>query len=164
MFTIIKEFPKYQINEEGIIRNIKFGRIMKIGTHTKKKTGITYKRLSLRKDKKQYNTLLHRLLAMTFIPNPDNLPDVDHSDSNSLNNTLNNLRWSSSSENQQNRGVNKNNKLGIKNICYDKVKNRYKFKKTVKGKLIEKSFKTLDEAIECKDNWYNNNFSEYNRK
>ena len=164
MFKIIKEFPKYEINEEGIIRNIKTGRIMKIGTHTQKKTGLTYKRLSLKKDKKQYNTLLHRLLAMTFIPNPDNLPDVDHSDSNSLNNTLNNLRWSSSSENQQNRGVNKNNKLGIKNISYCKTHNLYRFNKIVKGKVIQEYFKTLEEAIECKDNWYANNFSEYNRK
>tara|TARA_R110000772_G_scaffold249822_1_gene364393 strand:- start:44 stop:538 length:495 start_codon:yes stop_codon:yes gene_type:complete len=164
MFKIIKEFPKYEINENGIVRNIKTGRIMKTCIHTSNITSYQHKILGLRKDKKRSTQKLHRLLAETFIPNPDNLPDVDHSDNNSLNNTLTNLRWSSKSENQRNRRVQKNNKLGIKNICYDKVKNRYKFKKTVKGKLIEKSFKTLDEAIECKDNWYNNNFSEYNRK
>ena len=47
----------------------------------------------------------HRLIAQHFIPNPDNLPDVDHIDRNKLNNSLNNLRWVSHSENLKNRTV-----------------------------------------------------------
>jgi len=42
---------------------------------------------------------LHRLVAETFIPNPDNLPVVNHKDSNQANNTLDNLEWCSQSEN-----------------------------------------------------------------
>ena len=37
--------------------------------------------------------LVHRLVAMTFIPNPDNLPEVDHIDHNPQNNQVSNLRW-----------------------------------------------------------------------
>lgn len=36
---------------------------------------------------------VHRLLAQTFIPNPNNLPEVNHIDGNPLNNSLNNLEW-----------------------------------------------------------------------
>lgn len=45
----------------------------------------------------------HRILARHFIPNPDNLPQVDHIDRNPLNNSIENLRWVSASENNRNR-------------------------------------------------------------
>ena len=36
---------------------------------------------------------LHRLLALTFIPNPNNWPQVNHKDENKLNNSISNLEW-----------------------------------------------------------------------
>lgn len=36
---------------------------------------------------------VHRLVAMAFIPNPDNLPHINHKDENKLNNNPNNLEW-----------------------------------------------------------------------
>jgi len=45
------------------------------------------------------NYYLHRLMAQAFIPNPDNLPQVNHKDSNKLNNNLNNLEWISHANN-----------------------------------------------------------------
>ena len=49
----------------------------------------------------------HRILAKHFIPNPDDLPEVDHADRDKINNSLDNLRWVTRSQNNSNRTVKK---------------------------------------------------------
>lgn len=51
---------------------------------------------------KRYRMLVHRMVAMAFIPNPSNRPEVDHIDGNGLNNASYNLRWCNRSENNMN--------------------------------------------------------------
>ena len=62
-----------------------------------------YCRVKLRGvDNKQHNYYVHRLVALTFIYNPDGKPFVDHIDCNPQNNTVKNLRWVTSLENSNN--------------------------------------------------------------
>ena len=58
-----------------------------------------YVGLRLCKDGKGENVYIHRLVAKAFIPNPDNLLDVNHKDENKKNNRADNLEWVTRKEN-----------------------------------------------------------------
>jgi hypothetical protein len=60
-----------------------------------------YKTVDLCKDGKVKTTLVHRIVAEAFLPNPDGLRFVNHKDSNRANNIVSNLEWVTSSENRK---------------------------------------------------------------
>lgn len=60
-----------------------------------------YTQTVLYKDGKDYPFQVHRLIAETFIPNPDNLPYVNHKDGNKHNNHVDNLEWVTASQNSR---------------------------------------------------------------
>ena len=64
-----------------------------------KKNG--YPEIHLSRDGKDSYKRIHRLLAELYIPNPDNLPDVNHRDENKNNYSLDNLEWCNKSYNQK---------------------------------------------------------------
>lgn len=55
-----------------------------------------YHTVGLIKDGHKKTCLVHRLVALAFIPNPDNLPQVNHKDENKSNNAKDNLEWCNS--------------------------------------------------------------------
>jgi hypothetical protein len=71
------------------------GKQMKQSMHTK-----GYKTVSLTKDGKTKLCFVHRIVAEAFIPNPDNLPMVNHKDEDKTNNFLENLEWCTASYNR----------------------------------------------------------------
>ena len=99
MFVQIKDYPNYFINENGELKSDFVSKILK---PRKSKNG--YFTYNLRKDGKAKNEYIHRLVAKAFIPNPNNLPQVDHIDGNKSNNHVSNLRWVTPSKNMLSYG------------------------------------------------------------
>lgn len=93
---MIEAFPLYEISTYGRLRKIKTNRIL--NCECKKHR---YIRVNLNNGKKLQTVAIHRLVAMAFIPNPENKSDVNHMDRNTRNNNLQNLQWCTKSENVQ---------------------------------------------------------------
>lgn len=117
----VKEFEGiYQISNLGRVKSIE-----RQGNYNRNhiliggKDSKGYKIVSLRKNKKGFTKKIHRLVAEAFIPNFNNLPQVNHIDGNKLNNTVQNLEW---------------------------CDNTYNFYHSVENKLRENSFKALINA------------------
>ena len=127
-FYPIKNYEEnYLINKNGDIKSIKYNIIMKCRTDT------DYLRIALRKDGIQNKYLLHRLLAIQFIPNPNDYPLVDHKDLNPLNNDLSNLRWITHSGNIRNRTfINTSSKY--RGVCWDKRNKKWNAAIRIDGK------------------------------
>lgn len=97
---------------------------------------------------------VHRLVAKAFIPNPDNLPFVDHKDRDKTNNNVDNLRWCSRRTNNCNRSKQKNNTSGLTGINQNEWGNwKASYSLLLDGKRIKKSktFKTKEEAIKFRE-------------
>ena len=101
----------YSITKDGSVwshpkrRSSKQGIYLKPGVNTR-----GYKQVVLYKDNKHKNITIHRLIALTFINNPDNKLEVNHIDGNKLNNKIENLEWCTSSENHIHAYKNDNHK------------------------------------------------------
>lgn len=84
----IDGYPNYQVSDRGRVMNLKSGRVLKqaVDNHG-------YECVALYKDGKIKQCRIHRLTAEAFIPNPNNLAQVNHIDENKRNNDVSNLEW-----------------------------------------------------------------------
>ncbi len=150
------EESNYQISENGELYNKKNGRPRKWSISG---NGYLHTIIRINNDKK--DILMHNLLAKLFIKNPHNYFIVDHINTIKTDNTLENLRWCTSSQNATNTNLRKDNKLKIKNITisYDN-KNGYRYKyyyatimknKKKYAKRFEFSPEGLEKAIIWRD-------------
>lgn len=108
----LKNFEEnYLISDKGEIINKKTNKVLK--QHL---TMNGYLFVALYKDKVKYQKKVHRLVAETFIENPNNFPFVNHKDENKTNNSVENLEWCTSDY---------NNKYGSRlKKCSEKLLNR----------------------------------------
>lgn len=133
----IKEYGDYEVSNYGRVKSpdfilktptgqsyIKKGKILK---PYKSKKGYLY--CDLRVDSKRKIVRIHRFVAMAFIPNTENKPQINHIDGNKENNNVQNLEWCSNSENQKHafeKGLQKgcfshpNSKLTLEQVRYIK--------------------------------------------
>ncbi len=93
----------YEIYRDGSVKRVATNPLMGksyVGRFLKQescKNG--YKRVTLCDQGKTKRFLVHRLVAMVYLPNPDNLPQVNHKDGNKCNNSVENLEWVSAKDN-----------------------------------------------------------------
>ena len=93
------EIWKPVVGFEGLYEVSNFGRVKSLKRNTatdrllKPHNTKKYLQVCLCKNGVKADKLIHRLVAEAFIPNPDNLPEVNHKDENKLNNAVSNLEW-----------------------------------------------------------------------
>lgn len=92
----IAGFPNYQVSNRGRVMNLMRGKVLK-----NRINGHGYEHVALCKNGKQKNYTVHRLVAQAFIPNTDNLPQINHIDECKTNNDVSNLEWCTPSQNQR---------------------------------------------------------------
>lgn len=90
-FIPVPGFEEYLMSKDGVFLNRRNRKPLKFSNEKSSE----YPRVKL--NGKRYN--VHRLLAKAFIPNPKNLPQVNHKDGNKFNYSLSNLEWCSMQEN-----------------------------------------------------------------
>ena len=96
---LIPNYEQYSITIEGEVRNVKKDRVLKtyVGNNG-------YNITQLYGNKKRHSFTIARLLALTYIPNPDNKATIDHINRDRQDDRLENLRWASAIEQCHNKG------------------------------------------------------------
>lgn len=146
---------------EGLYQVSNLGRVKSLGRNVKRpltkigyvwqpekilkpnKTKYGYLKITLRKNNKSKYFTVHRLVAITFIPNPENKPQIDHINADKTNNSVNNLRWVTCKENINNpltliKNSGKNHYLYGKNLSEETKQN---IRKAHLGKKISEETK-----------------------
>ena len=141
-------FPNYRVYTDGSIYSLYGkGRFLNPSSDSD-----GYPFVNLYKDKKGYGKTTHVLVGRAFIPNPDNLPCIDHKDGDRTNNDVRNLRWVSYSTNQRNRHHVRGSSghQGVREVHAQSTTRKTLWMAQwydVVGKQCSKCFKTKEEAI-----------------
>lgn len=95
----IKDLEGYQVSNFGCVRSLNYRRTGKVKVLSPCVNTYGYFRVNLCKNGIVNSFLIHRLVADAFIPNPYNLPQVNHKDEDKTNNRVENLEWCSANYN-----------------------------------------------------------------
>lgn len=106
----VSGFPEYEVHPTKGVRRKNSSRTLK------GRVWLGYPKITLMRDGKKHERRIHRLVGEHFIPNPDNLPILNHKDSDRSNHSVDNLEWVNNSGNQLHRW--ETQKKGLKKMKY----------------------------------------------
>ena len=139
------EWWKYIPGYEGLYMASNLGRIRSLKRNTtsgkilkQSLDGSGYPQVTLSKLNKRITKKVHRLVALTWIPNPDNLQEIDHIDGNPKNNSVSNLKWCTHYENINNPICLKRRSVAFKDRPLSKETKRKLSLSHINGKLSKK--------------------------
>lgn len=136
----INDYPNYSISSLGQVRINKTGKILK---NVKGKSG--YLQICLCKNGIRKSYLIHRLVGIHFLPNWNNLKDIDHKNRDRLDNKVFNLRWVSRSDNCINKPKKLNCSSKYRGVHFKDNKWEASIKRNNRQKYIGR-FNTEEEA------------------
>lgn len=148
----IRDFPGYYVSDNGEVFSCQGNDMRMLKPHVKNH-GSPY--VTLFRNGKRHYPRVCRLVAEAFIPNPDNLPEVNHKDEDKTNNQADNLAWCSARDSWKGQIArkksdpsiqNKNNTSGRKGVS----KMRNVWRAYFGGKYLG-TFKTFEEAVSARE-------------
>lgn len=145
----IKNLKHHYISEDGKVYSDYSGELVQIKTYLDSRQ--EYELITISESGHRYKFLIHRLVAEAFIPNPDNLPEVNHINFDKRNNTASNLEWCTRRDNNNHMFKVKSNVRNFKE-CY-----LYK-----SGHLIKKC-KSVNEASRLAADLFGASYSSLNK-
>ena len=143
---VIQDYPTYAISNTGLIIDLRSGR-----SHNGHFSN-GYRACNLKNQTGTKNMMIHRLVALHFLENPNNYNEIDHINRIKDDNRVENLRWANDFIQAQNKNPESNNTLKQKYICYEKNSYRVQIIRNKKD-ILRKRFQTLDEAIKYRDDF-----------
>lgn len=144
-WTKIVGFSNYEVSDDGCVRNVTTG--VQLKPIIRSKTS-NYLNVLLTDDNgKRKHKNIHRIVAESFIDNPNNKPCVNHKDGNKHNNNVDNLEWVTHSENDIHAFRN-----GLRHSTPEQVQKAIDAtRKPVRNKTTGEVFRSITEAAEAID-------------